>query len=541
MSFLNSDFVHLHCHSEYSRFDGLARIDSFTLTAKLMGFPAIGLTDHGNIGGWIKFYQSCDAKKKKYKIDFLSDRELLKATKVKYTIHKDKKTGEDSEIELHDAAPLKPILGEEFYLARNHEVGGKEGNPDGSKGNKHLLLLAKNHEGYKNLCTLSQRSWTHGQYMNPRIDLNLLAEHSKGLICSSACIGSVVNQNLLHGRFDKAKQIATLLKDIFGEDFYLATMFHGYDDEAAIIADQIRLSRLLGIPLVAENDCHCCTKNQMASQTLLMAMSSSRCIKDPKAYGHPYPELYMKSHAEMAKMFGHYPEVLSNTRMIAEKIGDCIERKVMRLPKFDIEGARKEAVILQEPESDHEKGKRYLDDIMSKTVTLDSAGEIESGDEIFERAYAFMVELAEKGMKKLGWHKSPEHIEALKMELSDVRIAWESNRMDFATYFLIVWDYINFCRSKKILTGCGRGSGYASLLLRTLGITYGPDPLKYGLIWERFLGFDDRYFLNDHDWGFGEAATEELEPALVAGADEDEEDLFAERAVEDDQGGQDRY
>lgn len=535
----NWDFAHLHCHSEYSRFDGLARIDSFTLTAKLMGFPAIGLTDHGNIGGWIKFYQSASAKKKKYKIEYLTDRALLDTTKVKYIIHKDKKTGEEKEIELLDAAPLKPILGEEFYLARNHEKAGKEGNPDGRKGNRHLLLIAKNTEGYKNLCTLSQRSWTHGQYIDPRIDLNLLAEHSKGIICSSACLGSVVNNNLLHGRFDQARKVATLMKDIFGEDFYLAIMYHGYDSEGAIAPDVIRLGYQLDIPVVAENDCHCCTKNQSKSQELLMAMSTSRCIKDPKRLHHPYPELYMKSAEEMGKLFGHYPKILTNTRLIADRVEDVIKRADMRLPKFDIEAARKDAVLLNTTsgEDDHEQGKRFLDDILSKQVSLGSAGEIESSDDTFERAFAFLLELTEKGMKKLGYHKSEDHVKALKLELNDVRVAWESNRMDFATYFLIVWDYINFARKEGILTGCGRGSGYASLLLRCLGICYGPDPIKYSLIWERFLGFDDKYYLNDRDWGFDEAVTEEEIPVIAGG----EEDIMEERDLEDDLGGVDRY
>jgi len=532
----NADFVQLHNHSEFSRFDGLAKIDSFTLTAKLMGFPAIGLTDHGNVGGWIKFFQSCSAKKKKYKIDFLTDRNLLQTTKVKYVIHKDSKTGEETEIELLNAAPLKPILGEEFYLARNHEVGGKEGNPDGRKGNRHILLLAKNQEGYKNLCALSQRSWTHGQYIDPRIDLSLLSEHSAGVICSSACLGSVINNNLLHGRFDQAKKAATVLKDIFGEDFYLSTMYHGIDEEGYIIPDQIRLSKMLDVPLVAENDCHCCTKNQMKSQELLMCVSTSRCIKDHKRIHFPYPEFYIKSAEEMYKIYGHHPEILTNTRMIADRIGDVLKTSTMRLPKFDIDTARSEAIILQSDDSIHEKGKKYLDEIMSKSVTVKSAGEIESSDETFEKAYAFLVELAEGGMKKLNWHTSQKHIDALKIELSDVRIAWESNRMDFATYFLIVWDYMNFARSKGILTGCGRGSGYASLLLRCLGICYGPCPVEHSLLWSRFLGFDTLMFLNDSDWGFGEKVTEEVYETI-----EHDEDLMEERSVEDDQGGVDRY
>lgn len=534
----NADYVHLHCHSEFSRFDGLAKIDDFTLTAKLMGFPAIAITDHGNVGGWIKFWASAK-KKKKYKVPL--DYSFANAV-APYTVKKitDEKSGREIELEVTIEAALKPILGEEFYLSRRHEMGGKEGNPDGRKGNRHILLLAKNVEGYKNLCTLSQRSWTHGQYIDPRIDLNLLAEHSKGIICSTACLGSVVNNNLLHGRYAQAKKVATLLKDIFGKDLYISTMYHGIDHEGNIVPDQIKLGKELDIPVVAENDCHMCRKEQARSQELLMAMSTSRCIKDPKRIHFPYSEFYIKSAAEMHKVFGHYPEILTNTRMIAERIEDTVKPSTMRLPKFDIEKARETAVILSTPieEDAHEKGKKFLDEILDRKVVVTSAGEVESSDDTFEKAYSFMIELAEKGMRKLKWHKSEAHMKALKLELTDIRVAWESNRMDFATYFLIVWDYINFARSKKILTGCGRGSGYASLVLRCLGITYGPDPIRYGLIWERFLGFSDSYFLNDHDWGFDEAD----ETAVTAEiTDTSEDDLLEEREVEDDLGGVDRY
>lgn len=516
----NKDFVHTHSHSEFSRFDGLAKIDDFVLTAKLMGFPAIALTDHGNVGGWIKFWQSC--KKKSYKISSLLDRKLLN-NGVAHKISTDKH-GKETDIDV--SADLKPILGCEFYLARQHDLIGKENQPDGRKGNRHIILIAKNAEGYKNVCALSQRSWTHGQFHDPRVDLNLLAEHSKGVICTSACLGSIINNNLLHGQFDKAKAVATVLKDIFGDDFYLEGHFHGIDEEGLILPDILRLGKMLGIRVMAANDSHMCIKEQSRSQEVLMCMSQSRCIKDEKRMHFPYDEFYIKSAEEMAMIFGHHPEMMSNTVRLAESVEDFMKKGGMRLPVFDVDTSRNETNL-------HERGKKYLDQILSQDIS--GVKDVESSDAAFEKAYTFLLNLVEMGMERLKWTNSEPHKKALQVEMKDVRIAWESNRMDFATYFLIVWDYINFARSKGILTGCGRGSGYASLILRCLGICYGPDPLQYGLLWPRFLGFDEIFFLNDHDWGFGEAEE------VVAVAEADTDDLLVERDVENDEGGVDRY
>jgi DNA polymerase-3 subunit alpha len=504
----NSDFVHLHCHSEFSRFDGLAKMMDLVLHARKMGFKSLALTDHGNVGGWIKFYQECKKKKGK------DDKPLLDAK------------GEP-------LAPLKPILGCEFYLARHHEKHEKQAQPDGRKGNRHLLLLAKNQIGYQNLCALSQRSWTHGQLYDPRIDLELLAAHSEGLICSSACLSSVVNNNLLHGRFDQAKRVATILKDIFKEDFFLEVMFHGIDSQAYIIPDVIRLSSQLGIPIIASNDAHYIRKEQAESQTVLMAMSQSRCLKDPKLLRHSYNEFYLKSSEEMGKVFGSKPEFLLNTVAVAERVEDYLKVGGMRLPHFDVAGARGEIRV-------ESKAAQYHQDILNGDDAAVHAGvrENSSDDAKFEEAFKFLVELSDKGMHELGWDQSPAHVETLKKELGDVRVAWEANRMDFATYFLIVWDYINFARSKKIITGCGRGSGYASVILRTLKICYGPDPLKYSLIWERFLGFDDKYLLLDSDWGFDEGDVSVDVDQISQSSDSE---VMEERLVEDDQGGVDRY
>jgi DNA polymerase-3 subunit alpha len=450
-----------------------------------MGFKSFALTDHGNVGGWIKFWNACKLKKEKVK----------------------DKSGKETEIEIVGAdgkpcPPLKPLFGCEFYLARNHKGRGAE-QPDGRKGNRHLILVAKNAEGYRNLCRLSQQSFTDGQLYDPRIDLNLLAEHSDGLICQSACLGSVINNNLLHARYDVAKRTASLFKDIFGRDFFLEAMYHGIDAEASIIPYILKLGKELDIPVICTNDCHYIKKEQAISQEVLMAMSTSKCLKDPRHLHFPYDEFYVKSAEEMGKIFGTHPELLLNTVSLAERVEDFLKPSA----------ASGEDII--------KMGGMRMPEIETQGLT----------------PYQYLEKLAWEGLKKLKWDQSEIHVKALKMELADVKIAKDSNNMDFATYFLIVWDYINFARQNKILTGCGRGSGYASVLLRCLGITYGPDPLRYGLIWERFLGFDDKYFLLDSDWGFDEEETT-TEDVVVVEADDD---LDEAREVEDDMGGTDRY
>ena len=186
MTFSNKNFVHFHVHSEYSQFDGLAKINDLVLQARKMGFPALALTDHGNIMGWIKFLQQCRATK-------------------------DRK-GEDIPY-----APIKPILGCEFYLSRRMDIGQnvekrdteviKKYQPDGRRGNRHLNLYAMNFEGYKNITRMSQRSYTDGFYYDPRIDIDLLSKHSEGVMCGSACLSSVINANLMYGRYNQAREI----------------------------------------------------------------------------------------------------------------------------------------------------------------------------------------------------------------------------------------------------------------------------------------------------------------------------------------------
>jgi DNA polymerase-3 subunit alpha len=425
----NKDFVHMHCHTEFSAFDGLNKVKSIVRKAKEMGFPALAITDHGNIGGAIKFFQEC--RKKEETSDGRKD------------------------------VSIKPLLGCEFYLARNRFAKSKADQPDGRKGNRHLILIAQNATGYRNLCNLSQTSYVDGFYSDARIDLELLARHSDGLICSSACLSSVVNANLLYGRFDAALKAAGVLKEIFGERFFLEAMFHGLDEERMILPDIIRLSEKLECRIVASNDCHYPEKADAKSQELLMCMSTSRCIKDEKHICFPYQEFYMKSAEEMNKIFGTHPDMLHATVDLASMVDDNSIAQLfggMRLPQFDTP---------QEFSSPHD----------------------------------YLEHLAWNGLREMGKSDSEIHTSRLRMELDDVKIAKLNNNYDFATYFLIVRDYINWAKKNGILTGCGRGSGFGSLLLRCIGITYGVDPLEHDLLWERFLGFDNKRFVRASDFG----------------------------------------
>lgn len=444
-----------------------------------MGFPALALTDHGTVGGWVKMIAECNRKKDK---------------KGNQLVHPDTK---------QPLATIKPLIGCEFYFARNHAFKDILGQPDGRKGNRHLILTARNWEGYQNLCRLSEKSWIDGFYHNPRIDIEQLAAHSKGLICQSACLSSLINALILNDKYQEAKRVATIFKDIFGPYFFLEVMYHGIDAERMIIPDIIKLGAELGIPVIATNDVHYILKEMAKSQEALMCISTSKCILDPKRIKFPYDEFYLKSAEEMGKIFGHYPSLLTNTVALAEMVdADNIEKNMggMRLPAYKVPTP-------------------------------------------FQSPQEYLEHLAWVGMKKLGWNSSAKHIEALKKELFDVQVAKDVNNYDFATYFLMKWDMIDFARKEKILTGCGRGSGYASVLLRTLGITYGPDPIKYGLLWERFLGFDDKQFYLASDFGIEVQMPDQIDLAEQADLlEEEEEDAMDEvRMVEDDPGGVDRY
>lgn len=418
-------------NDKYSKFDGLCSIKDFkhsdgsvTLglvsSAKKMGMSAVGLTDHGTFGGAIEFLKECREKN------------------------------------------IRPVLGMEGYLSRNHLVHDKTGQPDGRKGNRHLNIFAKNLQGYQNICALSQESSLNGYYYDPRIDFELLNKHKDGIIVTSACLSNVINANLAHDQYDKAKEIVGMFKDIFKDDFYLEMMFHGIDLEGKILPDIQKLSKEMDVKVIISNDVHYINKEDAEFQEYLLCISMDKLIKDPKRKKFPYEEFYFKSQEEMFKIFGHTPEYLTNTIELSEKC-DYSELKFigkggeMKLPKIAL------------PEG-------------------------------FKSPHDYLEHIAWEGIKKIGLSKSQAHVSRLKRELDDIRLVWDIHQYDFATYFLIVDDIMRFARENDIYSGI-RGSGYGSFLLKCLGITEGVDPVEYGLLFERFLGFESRKILLDEDFG----------------------------------------
>lgn len=423
---MTPDFVHIHNHSQYSKFDGFSSIPDMVKAAKSFGMTACGLTDHGTFAGAIEFLRTC------------------------------RKEG------------IRPILGMEAYLSKCHTAHSKEEQPLGRRGNRHINLIAKNHAGFQNICALSQKASLDGFYYDPRLDADLLWEHREGVIATSACLSNTINTFLADDKYELAKKAVASFKDIYGDDFYLEMMFHGIDREAKVLPEIQRLARDMDVKIIITNDCHYIHREDAEFHEIVMCISSGRSIKDPKRLKFPYNEFYFKSKLEMAEIFGDLPQAMRNTLEIAEKCdySDIIfveEGGTMKLPKFPV------------PEG--------------------------------ETSLTHLNKMAWKGLKKIGFDKSQKHIERLTTELSDIKLIWDTKRYDFATYFLIVEDIMRFARENKIDAGV-RGSGYGSLLLKCIGIVDGAiDPIKFELLWERFLGFDTSFFLTEDD--FGPVATEE--------------------------------
>lgn len=358
---------------------------------------------------------------------------------------------------------IRPILGMEAYMCKSHGISNKKGQPAGRRGNKHLNLIAKNFKGFQNICTLSQTASLEGFYYDPRVDAELLYKHREGVIATSACLSNVVNWHLSNDQYEKAKQTVGCFKEIYGEDYYLEMMFHGIDREGKILPDIQRLARDCNVKTIITNDCHYLEREDAEFHEMIMCISSKKTIKDPRRIKFPYGEFYFKSKEEMMKVFGHCPESMNNTLEVAEKCdySDIIfvqEGGSMKLPVFPL------------PEQ-------------------------------LSSPYDHLHNMAWKGFEKLGFKDSPKHDERLKMELSDVKLIWDTKRYDFSTYFLIVEDIMRFAREKGIAAGV-RGSGCGSLLLTCLGITdVAIEPLKFGLLWSRFLGFDSSHFISEDDFG----------------------------------------
>lgn len=399
------NFTHLHVHSEYSLLDGACRIPDLVARTKELGMDSIAITDHGVMYGVVDFYKEA------------------------------KKNG------------LRPIIGCEFYIAN----GSRFDRSGGPHDHRHLVLLAKNNEGYSNLVKLNSAAFTEGFYYKPRIDFELLSQHSDGLIALSACLGGEVQTLLLQNNYDGAMRAANRYRELFGDDFYLELQNQGLREEKEILPLQIRLVRESGIAPVATNDVHYVTKEDWVPQDALMCLQTGARLKDTSRMRMGSDQFYLKSPDEMAQLFRSIPEAVENTQRIAEQCSVDLEFGKYHLPHFTV------------PESEG------------------------THDEYLER-------IARKGLAERYKDITPELLERFEYELDTIR------DMGFTDYFLIVWDFVNYARTNGIMVGPGRGSAAGSLVAYTLGIT-NIDPIRYNLLFERFLN-PERVTMPDIDIDF---------------------------------------
>ncbi|MRN52982.1 DNA polymerase III subunit alpha [Paenibacillus monticola] len=417
-----SSFVHLHVHSEYSLLDGAARITDLVRRAGEYGMKSLALTDHGVMYGAIPFYKACIEK------------------------------------------GIKPIIGCEAYLTAGsrRERGSRKDQPI-----YHLILLVKNQIGYRNLMKLISIGHLEGQHYKPRIDMEVLAAHSEGIICLSACLGGEVPQHLLHGRDEEARKAALRYKEIFGEDFYLELQDHGIGEQKRVNPKLIALAAACDIPLVATNDVHYLQQEDSEVQDVLICIGTGKTVDDEERFKIGTDQLFMKSPEQMAALFPHVPQALANTLLIADKCNLELTFGNHILPAYS-----------PLPEG------------------MDSA--------------VYLRELCWRGLEER-YADTPLWASPEERETAEQRLTYELGvieKMGFCDYFLIVWDFIAYAHRKGIAVGPGRGSSAGSLTAYALRIT-DVDPLRYNLLFERFLN-PERVSMPDIDIDFSDERREEV-------------------------------
>ena len=400
-------FTHLHLHTEYSLLDGACRIDGLVQRVKELGQEAVAITDHGVMYGVIDFYKACKA------------------------------------------AGVKPIIGCEVYVAprtrfdRVHELDSSP---------RHLVLLCRNEEGYRNLSYMVSMSFVEGFYVKPRIDMDLLRAHSGGLIALSACLGGEIPRRLLAGDYEGARAHALEMRELFGEDgYYLELQDHRLPEQQKVIAGLLRLHEETGIPLVCTNDAHYLTRQDAEMQDVLMCVQTGKLLEDTQRMRFETQEFYVKSEAEMRALFPNCPEAADNTWKIAEACNVDFEFGVRKLPEFKLPPGERD------------------------------------GDAYFEK-------LCRAGFARRYPNAPREYQDRLEMEMGVIR------QMGFVDYFLIVSDFIGYAKSQGIPVGPGRGSAAGSMVSYCLDIT-NIDPMKYSLYFERFLN-PERVTMPDIDIDF---------------------------------------
>lgn len=424
------DFVHLHVHTEYSLLDGANRIKDLVARVKELGMNAVAITDHGVMYGAIEFYKEC------------------------------KKQG------------IKPIIGCEVYVAPRTRFE-KESGTDDKLG--HLILLAKNNEGYKNLVKIVSKAFVEGYYYKPRVDLDLLREYSEGLICTSACIAGFISRAILDDEYEKAKSIALQYIDIFGkENFYIELQHNGIREQAMANRDLIRLARELDVPLIATNDAHYLYREDSYSHEVLLCIQTGKKMIDEDRMQFGSDEFYIKSPEEMYNNFKNLPETLENTVKIAERCNVDFEFGHTILPNFDTPNNMEHFEFL--------RNMCYNGLVRKYKLNVENLPNDYFDFSNIEKT----IEYVKENRKDL--------YERLEYELSVV------NKMGYTDYYLIVWDFIKYAKDSDIPVGPGRGSGAGSLAAYAIDIT-DIDPIKYNLVFERFLN-PERVSMPDFDVDF---------------------------------------
>ena len=404
-------FTHLHLHTGYSLLDGSSKIPELVRRVKELGMDACAITDHGVMYGVIEFYKACKAE------------------------------------------GIKPIIGCEVYVAPGSRF--EKGKEKSAERYNHLILLAENDTGHKNLMKLVSRGFTEGFYYKPRVDYELLSEYHEGIIASSACLAGIVPTKLRNGDYEGAKAEAMRLQEIFGENnFFLELQDHGLSEQKFVNQGLMRISSETGIPLVATNDCHYLYKEDAEAHDVLICIQTQKNVYDEDRMKYEGGQFYVKSPEEMEEVFHYIPEAIHNTEEIARRCNVEIEFGKYHLPQYPV------------PEG-------YT-------------------------SLSYLNKLCEDGFKK-----RYEGVDADTEASLRERLKYETDtisNMGFVDYFLIVWDYINFAKENHIAVGPGRGSAAGSIVAYCLGIT-GVDPIRYNLLFERFLN-PERVTMPDIDVDF---------------------------------------
>ncbi|HEX8352110.1 MAG TPA: DNA polymerase III subunit alpha, partial [Pyrinomonadaceae bacterium] len=420
----NIDFAHLHLHTDYSLLDGAIQIKPLAERVRELGMKACAMTDHGNMYGAVSFYK---------------------------------------EMKAHD---VKPLIGCEIYLAPGHRSDRSEVRKGGKPYN-HMILIAKDREGYHNLVRLTSKAFKEGFYRKPRVDRELLAQYGRGLVGLSACLSGVPQAHLKEGRLEEAAKAAHEFQDILGKgNYFLEIQDHQLEDQIKINKDLIGLSKTTGIPLVATNDAHYLFREDYEAHDVMLCIGTGKTVNDPNRMRFGGPQWYVRTPEEMAQIFSHIPDAVSRTVEVAEMCDLKLPLGENQLPIYPIPRA---------------EGDITVDEYFEKVVR-----------EGYEKRRATLWDkMQSEGKLK---HSLSEYQQRISTEIATIK------QMGFPSYFLIVWDFIKFAKDRHIPVGPGRGSAAGSLIAYCLEIT-DVDPLQYDLLFERFLN-PERVSMPDIDIDF---------------------------------------